>query len=126
VKIFPDYLVPIFSHLMLIIALILIDGEVSNANQIIDLVRKNSSTTSVFTFGIGNNVSRQLVNGMAEAGNGYAEYANSNERLQPKIIRQVKTDFFTLLHFDTSPTLFWCDLIFYSLPTSHSLTRVTN
>ncbi len=39
--------------------------------------------------GIGNSVSKELVNGMAQAGNGYAEYAGGNERLQPKIIRQV-------------------------------------
>ena len=76
----------------------MLDGEVSNAAQVIDLVRQHSSTTSVYTFGVGNNVSRQLVNGMAQAGNGYAEYAAGNERLQPKIIRQVNNDILTLLH----------------------------
>jgi hypothetical protein len=65
---------------------------------VIDLVRGYSSTTSVYTFGVGSSVSRQLVNGMAEAGNGYAEYAAGNERLQPKIIRQVSDTFDT---FDT-------------------------
>jgi hypothetical protein len=79
---------------------------------VIDLVRGYSPTTSVYTFGVGSSVSRQLVNGMAEAGNGYAEYAAGNERLQPKIIRQVSDTFDT---FDTChhfcsravPDVFW-------------------
>lgn len=40
---------------------ILTDGEVSNTQECIDYVRKNSHTTRVFTFGIGNEASQELV-----------------------------------------------------------------
>ena len=75
------------------------DGHVSNTRQVVDLVKKNSRTTTVFSLGIGSSVSRELVNGLAEAGNGYAEYATAHERLQPKIIRQVSDTFDTCHHF---------------------------
>ena len=38
-----------------------------------------------FTFGIGSGVSTYLVKGLAEAGNGTAEFIHSGERLQPKV-----------------------------------------
>jgi len=82
-------------YTQLIVIIVLLDGQVSNTRQVIELVKKNSSKTSVFTMGIGNSVSKELVNGMAQAGNGYAEYAGGNERLQPKIIRQVNNDTLT-------------------------------
>ena len=38
-----------------------------------------------FTFGIGSGVSTSLVRGLAQAGNGTAEFIQSGERLQPKV-----------------------------------------
>lgn len=47
---------------------VLTDGEVSNTQECIDFVRKHADTTRVFTFGIGNDASQDLVKGMAKAG----------------------------------------------------------
>lgn len=38
-----------------------------------------------FTFGIGTGASSYLVNGIAEAGKGTAEFVKGDERLQPKV-----------------------------------------
>ena len=39
----------------------------------------------VFTFGIGSGASTALVNGLAKAGNGTAEFIKEGERMQPKV-----------------------------------------
>ena len=39
----------------------------------------------MFTFGIGSGVSTELVNGIARAGNGKAEFVYEGERMQPKV-----------------------------------------
>jgi hypothetical protein len=44
----------------------------------------------VFTFGIGSGASSELVNGLARAGNGSAEFIQSDERMQPKVISSLK------------------------------------
>ena len=38
-----------------------------------------------FTFGIGSGASSALVNGMAKAGRGTAEFVKEGERMQPKV-----------------------------------------
>ena len=38
-----------------------------------------------FTFGIGSGASSALVNGLAQAGNGAAEFVKEGERMQPKV-----------------------------------------
>lgn len=40
----------------------------------------------MFTFGIGSGASTALVKGLAAAGNGSAEFIQSGERMQPKVI----------------------------------------
>lgn len=47
---------------------VLTDGEVSNTDECIRFVRKHAETTRVFTFGIGNEASQNLVKGLAKAG----------------------------------------------------------
>ena len=39
----------------------------------------------VFTFGIGSGASTALVKGLAQAGNGSAEFIKEGERMQPKV-----------------------------------------
>ncbi|KAL5473247.1 hypothetical protein EMCRGX_G027704 [Ephydatia muelleri] len=53
-------------------------------------VKRNVESARCFTFGIGSGVSTYLVNGLAQAGNGTAEFIQSGERLQPKVIRSLK------------------------------------
>jgi hypothetical protein len=47
---------------------ILTDGEVGNTQECIDFVRKHADTTRVFTFGLGDEASQDLVKGLAKAG----------------------------------------------------------
>ena len=44
-----------------------------------------SSFFRVFTFGIGSGASTELVNGLAKAGNGTAEFIGEGEQMQPKV-----------------------------------------
>ena len=56
------------------IVLFLTDGYVGNDMAIIDAIKNNARTTRVFSFGIGNSVNRYLLQGMANAGRGEAEF----------------------------------------------------
>ncbi|MCH7847853.1 MAG: VWA domain-containing protein, partial [Planctomycetes bacterium] len=56
------------------IVLFLTDGYVGNDMAIIGAIKKNAHTTRVFSFGIGNSVNRYLLQGMANAGRGEAEF----------------------------------------------------
>ncbi len=67
---------------------VLTDGEVTNTDAVIDLVRRHASRARVFTFGIGRAASQHLVTGLARAGRGAAEFIHPGERLEAKIVRQ--------------------------------------
>ncbi|KAL6055409.1 von Willebrand factor A domain containing 5B1 [Balamuthia mandrillaris] len=70
---------------------LLTDGEVTNTNDCINAVREHADTTRVFTFGIGEDASRDLVQGMADAGNGFAEFMDlkTTEEMDDKVLRQL-------------------------------------
>ena len=77
----------------------LTDGYVGNDMAIIDAVRKNADTTRVFSFGIGNSVNRYLLDGMALAGRGEAEFVTLEsladaavERFEKRLSAPVLTD----------------------------------
>ncbi|KAJ3088223.1 hypothetical protein HK102_009253 [Quaeritorhiza haematococci] len=86
---------------------VLTDGKVWDVDSVLDLIRQNvgdedhseasdnnqypSSFVRVFSMGIGNNVSHQLVEGMARVGNGFAQFVVQGERMEKKIIRQLKS-----------------------------------
>jgi Ca-activated chloride channel family protein len=67
---------------------ILTDGEVTNTDAVIDLVRRHASRARVFTFGIGRAASQHLLMGLARAGRGAAEFIHPGERIEAKVMRQ--------------------------------------
>lgn len=75
---------------------VLTDGEVSNTEQVIEACRRNAHNSRVFTVGIGDQVSRALVEGMARAATGTAQFITGNELnassggLEMKLINQLK------------------------------------
>ena len=68
---------------------VLTDGEVSNTDAVIELVRRHAGDTRVFTFGIGAGASHHLVRGLARAGEGEAEFIAPGERVEGKVMRQL-------------------------------------
>ncbi len=56
------------------IVVFLTDGYVGNDHAIINAIRQTRGTTRVFPIGIGNSVNRYLLDGMARAGGGEADY----------------------------------------------------
>jgi Ca-activated chloride channel family protein len=75
------------------------DGYVGNDFAINDAVKKYAGTTRVFSFGIGNSVNRFLLDGMAHAGRGEAEYVTlqsqggaAAERFHERILAPVLAD----------------------------------
>ena len=88
---------------------IVTDGAVSHTGRLLELVRRkcgvggvggvggnassspSPSRTAIHTIGIGHHVSHALVDGLAEAGGGTAEYASlGEERIEQKVIRQLR------------------------------------
>ncbi len=69
---------------------ILTDGQVTNTTAVIKLIRKHSDSTRVFTFGVGAGASHHLVRGLARASGGAAEFIFPGERIEAKVMRQLK------------------------------------
>ncbi|XP_057373545.1 von Willebrand factor A domain-containing protein 5A-like [Daphnia carinata] len=69
---------------------VLTDGEVSNANEVLSLVRRHNGQARVFALGLGSSASHHLVEGMARAGNGTALFASLEERLEKKVMQQLQ------------------------------------
>nr|XP_033777040.1 von Willebrand factor A domain-containing protein 5B1 [Geotrypetes seraphini] len=69
---------------------LLTDGAVSNTGKVIELMRHHSSSTRCYSFGIGQNACRRLVQGLASVSKGSAEFLVEGERLQPKMIKSLK------------------------------------
>ncbi|CAB1424030.1 unnamed protein product [Pleuronectes platessa] len=93
---------------------LLTDGAVSNTGKVIELVRRHArysrrvpslcrtggikddtvqhtnTLQMCFTFGIGQNACRRLVQGLATVSRGTAEFLAEGERLQPKMIKSLK------------------------------------
>uniref|UniRef100_A0A8B9IJL2 von Willebrand factor A domain containing 5B1 n=1 Tax=Anser cygnoides TaxID=8845 RepID=A0A8B9IJL2_ANSCY len=69
---------------------LLTDGAVGDTGKVLELLRNHSSSTRCYSFGIGPNACRRLVQGLAAVSRGTAEFLAEGERLQPKMIRSLK------------------------------------
>ncbi|RUO95637.1 hypothetical protein BC936DRAFT_143566 [Jimgerdemannia flammicorona] len=76
--------------------LLLTDGEMTNASMVIEQTKKyvrdrtHSHGLRVFTLGVGNAVSHNLVDGVARMGRGFSQYVGETERLEKKIMEMLK------------------------------------
>ncbi len=85
---------------------LLTDGDVSNAPQVMSLVKKNGSSSRVFTLGLGMSASRHLVKGVARSGNGLSIFASLEEDLRPKVLSLLKNSLMPSL---TNVEVLWND-----------------
>lgn len=69
---------------------ILTDGEVLNKEKCIALVKQNANTTRLFAFGIGNDVDKELVNGMAKAGEGSCSIVRETSAIRASVMKQME------------------------------------
>jgi Vault protein inter-alpha-trypsin domain/von Willebrand factor type A domain len=75
---------------------VLTDGQVSNDTQVFDLIRQHCTAKErvcrLFSVGVGQNVSRLLVSGMARAGRGTSRFVEdgSIDALRVKVLGQLK------------------------------------
>ncbi|XP_047187133.1 von Willebrand factor A domain-containing protein 5B1 [Scophthalmus maximus] len=69
---------------------LLTDGAVGNTGKVVELVRRHARYVRCFTFGIGQNACRRLVQGLATVSKGTAEFLAEGERPQPKMIKSLK------------------------------------
>ncbi|KJE94062.1 von Willebrand domain-containing protein [Capsaspora owczarzaki ATCC 30864] len=69
---------------------VLTDGQVSNTDQVIAQVNSDSKNARYFALGIGSGVSHHLVEGIARAGKGNAQFVVDGERMETKVMRQLK------------------------------------
>ena len=65
---------------------LLTDGAISNTNQVVELIAKNNENCRVYTIGIGNGCSRELITEGGIAGKGKYEFIGDNEDMNAKII----------------------------------------
>ncbi|KAK9442153.1 von Willebrand domain containing protein [Metarhizium brunneum] len=73
---------------------LLTDGEIWDQDRLFDLINREVAASKgairVFTLGIGWGVSHSLINGAARAGNGFAQVAGQDEKIDKKIVRMLK------------------------------------
>eukprot|EP01124_Arcella_intermedia_P027044 TRINITY_DN5211_c0_g1_i2.p1 TRINITY_DN5211_c0_g1~~TRINITY_DN5211_c0_g1_i2.p1 ORF type:complete len:873 (+),score=253.22 TRINITY_DN5211_c0_g1_i2:41-2659(+) len=68
----------------------LTDGEVTNTAEVLKFVKNNIGDARIFTFGIGADASKALVGGIAKFGRGMDEYVVTGERIETKVMKQLK------------------------------------
>ncbi|KAK6386280.1 hypothetical protein LTS17_001855 [Exophiala oligosperma] len=69
--------------------MVLTDGEIWNQNELFDFVNKTKNAR-FFSLGIGHGASSALVEGIARAGNGFAQFVGDNEKMDKRVVRMLK------------------------------------
>ncbi|CAF4733519.1 unnamed protein product [Rotaria sp. Silwood1] len=69
---------------------LLTDGEIANTDEVIELCRLMSSTTRIFSFGLGHSPSRSLVKGLARATNGHFIFIPPSSRVDTYVGTQIQ------------------------------------
>lgn len=74
--------------------MLLTDGEIWGEQNLFDYINtqitENGADARVFALGIGNDVSHTLVEGVARAGNGFAQFVAEGEGTDRKVVRMLK------------------------------------
>ncbi|KAL7955629.1 VIT domain-containing protein [Trichoderma compactum] len=74
--------------------ILLTDGEIWNQHDLFKLidteVSESKGAVRVFTLGVGTDVSHALIEGVARAGNGFAQTVGENEKMDRMLIRMLK------------------------------------
>lgn len=70
---------------------LLTDGDVSNTDRVIKLVKDNTHFARVHTIGVGNGASPALIKGCAEKGKGKHIFIQDNENVSAKIVQLLGT-----------------------------------
>ncbi|KAL8920273.1 MAG: hypothetical protein Q9208_006341 [Pyrenodesmia sp. 3 TL-2023] len=74
--------------------MLLTDGEIWDQNRLFTYlngaVRERKASLRLFALGVGDDASHSLVEGVARAGNGFAQTVKNNEKLDSKVIRMLK------------------------------------
>ncbi|XP_063349131.1 von Willebrand factor A domain-containing protein 5A-like [Pelmatolapia mariae] len=69
---------------------VLTRGWVKNDKEVIDLVKKNSSSHRCFSFGTGENTSYNFINKMSKEGGGHAQFITGTDKIQPKVMQSLQ------------------------------------
>lgn len=74
--------------------ILLTDGDIHRQNELFEYVNQQVEATKgnirVFPLGIGNGVSHSLIEGLARAGNGFAQAVQIGERLDNAVVRMLR------------------------------------
>ena len=73
--------------------ILLTDGEVYDLQSIFDIVK--SDDVPVFTIGVGNSVSHELVNGLAEYSKGFCEVITDADLIEKKVLQQLRRSMYS-------------------------------
>ncbi|CDW72317.1 UNKNOWN [Stylonychia lemnae] len=76
---------------------LLTDGEVSNTEEVIELVKDNRNNSTVHTFGIGDGVSTELIKKCAMVGGGHYSFIDNPHEIEEKVIAALQKNFLEYL-----------------------------
>lgn len=69
--------------------MLLTDGEIWNQDELFNYINATNNAR-FFTLGIGSGASSALVEGIARAGNGFAQFVGENEKMDKRVVRMLK------------------------------------